>query len=111
MQATRTLLFASFALLALLGSPGLEAERSAVVLIAVDDLKFAPAAATARVGDRIEWVNGDFIDHTATADDKSWEIKLPSGGKGTLALKQAGTLTYYCRYHPAMTGRIEVEPR
>jgi plastocyanin len=82
---------------------------SAVLTVEVADLGFAPAASQARVGDRIEWRNDDFIDHTATAEDGSWEVLLPAGERSGITLSRAGTILYYCRYHPQMKGRIGVE--
>ena len=36
------------------------------IRVRVDKLTFAPAAVSAHIGDTIEWVNVDFIAHTAT---------------------------------------------
>ena len=52
----------------LLAAPSAAGE---VVRVAINDLAFSPAEVTAKVGDTIEWVNGDFVDHTATAKDGS----------------------------------------
>ena len=37
-----------------------------VVRVTINDLAFAPSDAHAEPGDTIEWVNEDFLDHTAT---------------------------------------------
>jgi plastocyanin len=37
------------------------------IQISIKDLAFTPAQLSLHVGDVIEWVNVDFIDHTATA--------------------------------------------
>ena len=63
---------------------------------------------TAHVGDTIEWVNKDFILHTATARDKSFDVKIPANATASFTLKQAGEIDYYCRVHPNMTGHISV---
>ena len=41
--------------------------------ITIHDLVFSPAEVSAKVGDTIEWVNSDFVDHTATAKGGTWD--------------------------------------
>jgi plastocyanin len=40
-------------------------------------MKFGPASAGIRIGDTISWINRDFLKHTATARDKSFNVELP----------------------------------
>lgn len=82
-----------------------------VVRITVDKLTFAPAQVTVHVGDTVEWVNTDFIAHTATARNKAWDIMLARGKSGRLEMKTAGTFDYFCRFHPNMTGKIVVQAK
>jgi plastocyanin len=79
------------------------------IRIEVKSLAFAPAQVTAHVGDRIEWLNADFIPHTATAKNHLWDVPLPAGKTARLTLKKPGTVEYFCRFHPNMTGTITVE--
>jgi plastocyanin len=74
-------------------------------------LVFSPAALTAHVGDTIEWVNADFVAHTATARNGEWDVKLPPHATGRTVFNAPGKLEYYCRYHPNMKGQITVEER
>ncbi len=78
-----------------------------VIQIKIKDLVFTPARVSARVGDTVEWVNGDFVDHTATARNGEWDVVIPAGATTRLVVKQAGTVDYYCRYHPGMTGQVQ----
>jgi plastocyanin len=78
------------------------------IRIGVDKLTFTPAQVSAHVGDTIEWVNADFVAHTATGREKEWDVVLPVKGKGLVTLKHAGTIEYYCRFHPNMVGHISV---
>ncbi|MHB2206345.1 cupredoxin domain-containing protein [Methylobacterium sp. CM6257] len=78
------------------------------IRIRVEDLAYVPAQASAHVGDTVEWVSRDFVAHTATARDGRWDVAIPAEGTGHVVLKQAGETEYYCRYHPAMRGRISV---
>ena len=78
--------------------------------IVVDKLAFGPAPADLHVNDVVEWSNADVLRHTATATDGSFDIDLPPGHKGRTVLKRAGVVTYICRFHPGMKGRLEVAP-
>jgi plastocyanin len=82
--------------------------HAAVIKIKVQDLAFSPAQVSARVGDTIEWVNADFLAHTATARDGAWNVMLPPNTTRSVVLKSAGTIDYYCRFHPNMTGKIVI---
>lgn len=79
------------------------------IRIEAKGLAFSPQQVTAHVGDTIEWDNGDFVAHTATAKNHDWDVPLPPNGKKTVVLKKAGTVEYFCRFHPNMTGTITVE--
>ena len=78
------------------------------VQVKISDLAFSPAEITARVGDTIQWVNGDFVDHTATAKGGEWDVMIVAGKQAEQQLPRAGTIDYFCRFHPGMTGKITV---
>jgi plastocyanin len=80
--------------------------RAATIQVKLEKLGFLPAEITAHVGDTIEWVNSDFVAHTATARDGSWDVLIPVNAKKTVVLKTEGTVDYYCKFHPNMTGKI-----
>ena len=82
--------------------------RADTIQVKMKKLGFVPAEVTAHVGDTIEWVNSDFVAHTATARDGSWDVLIPVNAKKTVVLKAEGTVDYYCKFHPNMTGRILV---
>ena len=92
----------------LLAAPSAAGE---VVRVAINDLAFSPAEVTAKVGDTIEWVNGDFVDHTATDKGGAWDVAIAAGKSAQLALTTAGTFAYYCKFHPGMTGSIHVDAK
>ena len=73
-------------------------------------LAFGPAPGGLHVNDIVEWTNSDILRHTATATDGSFDIDLPAGAKGRAILKRAGGVTYVCRFHPGMKGRLEIAP-
>ena len=79
-----------------------------VIVVKIAALEFSPATVKARVGDIIEWVNEDFIDHTATADDGSFDVDIPAGKSQRLEMKRSGGFPYFCRAHPNMRGTLNV---
>jgi plastocyanin len=50
------------------------------------------------------------VQHTATANDKSFDVLLPAHKKGSIVVSKPGTIDYYCRFHPNMKGKITVTP-
>jgi plastocyanin len=83
---------------------------AATIQIVMENLVIAPAAASAKVGDTVEWVNKDVFAHTATARNGDWDVTLPPKKTATLVLKKAGTIEYYCRFHPNMKATLTVAP-
>src|ERR1700730_11362573 len=77
--------------------------HTATVQITTENLVFAPAEASAKVGDTIEWINRDIFAHTATARNGDFDLTIPPKKTVTSVLKKAGTMEYYCRFHPNMT--------
>ena len=84
--------------------------HAATIQITMENLAIAPAAALVKVGDTIEWINKDILLHTATARNGDWDVVMPPKKNVTLVLKKAGTIDYYCRFHPNMKGTLTVAP-
>jgi plastocyanin len=82
--------------------------RADTIQVKMEKLSFVPAEVTAHVGDTIEWVNADFVVHTATARNGAWDLLIPVNTKRNLVLKDEGIIDYYCKFHPNMAGRILV---
>ena len=101
--------FLALVVLALILGASISA-RAATIQISVENLDFSPANATAKVGDTIEWVNKDMLAHTATAQNGDWDVMLAPKKSGTVVLKKAGTVDYYCRFHPNMKATLTVRP-
>ena len=78
--------------------------------ISMENLEIAPAQVNAKVGDTIEWVNKDVFAHTATARNGDFDVTLPPKKTVTFTLKKAGTIDYYCRFHPNMKAVLTVAP-
>jgi plastocyanin len=84
--------------------------QAATIQISMENLEIAPAEASAKVGDTIEWVNKDVLAHTATARNGDFDVMMPPKKTTTFVLKKAGTIDYYCRFHPNMKAVLNVAP-
>jgi plastocyanin len=84
--------------------------RAATIQISMENLEIAPAEASAKVGDTIEWINKDIFAHTATAKNGDFDVTIPPKKTVTLVLKKAGTIGYFCRFHPNMKATLAIAP-
>lgn len=100
-----------FALAVMTSALEVVSAHAETIQIKMDKLLFAPVAINASVGDTIEWVNNDILAHTATARNGDWDVTIAAKKTVTLVLKKAGTVDYYCRYHPNMKGKITIAPK
>lgn len=87
------------------------APGSTVKVVTMADMKFGAVPAALRVGDTIEWRNDDIFRHTATARDASFDVDLAPKAHARVTLKKAGTVAFFCRFHPGMTGKLVVQPK
>ena len=70
---------------------------------------FSPGSVTVAVGDTVTWTNADAQNHTATADDGSWDTgTISSSTPKSVTLATAGTFPYHCKIHPSMTATLVV---
>jgi plastocyanin len=97
----------ALALAVLAGSPAAAAPHTYTIVI--DKLKFGPAPPNLHKGDTIIWANRDFIQHSATAADHSFDVNLPAGKAGKTTLTKSGSIAFFCRYHPGMRGVLQVK--
>ena len=82
------------------------------VMVQMKNIQFAPRAATAKVGEKVCWTNEDDVQHDAVAKSGA-DFKSPLFGKGqtfTATVSKAGTVSYVCTVHPAMTATLTVKP-
>ncbi len=84
--------------------------NAATVQISMENLAIAPVEASAKVGDTIEWINKDVFVHTATARNGDFDVTMPAKKTVTMVLNKAGTIDYYCRFHPNMKATLKVTP-
>jgi plastocyanin len=84
--------------------------QAATIQITMQDLVFAPAEVSAKVGDTIEWINKDVLVHTATARNGDFDVNIAPRKTVTSVLRKAGTVEYYCRLHPNMKAVLTIAP-
>lgn len=84
--------------------------QAKTIRVTIDKLDFKPVVVQAKVGDTIEWINKDALAHTATAKNGAWNVMLEPKKSGHLVLKKAGSVDYFCKFHPNMKGRVIVAP-
>lgn len=86
------------------------AAPAAANTVQISNFNFSPATVTVKAGDTVTWTNNDSVEHSATADDSSFDTGLIGPGKsGTFTFAKAGTYTYHCQVHPTMKGTIIVQ--
>lgn len=101
--------FAAAALLLVVSAGIVVPAEAATIEVTIAKMAFAPPEIQANVGDTITWTNNDFVAHTATARDKTFDVVIPAHGTGSLVVKSAGSFDFYCRFHPMMKGMIVVK--
>ena len=84
--------------------------HAATIQVTMENLVISPAETSAKVGDTVEWINQDIFAHTATAQNGDWDVTMPPKKTVTSVLKKAGTIDYYCRFHPNMKATLTVTP-
>ena len=90
------------------GAGAASAAAPPAVVIAIGAMSFSTPKAPIRVGDTVEWVNNDIVDHTATDKSGLWNVSMAPGQSARVVMKKAGTFDYFCRYHPNMIARLVV---
>ena len=77
--------------------------------VAISAFAFAPEELRVPVGATVTWTNNDPAPHTVTSDTFDSGI-LDPGATSSATFADAGTFDYFCAIHPAMEGRIVVDP-
>lgn len=97
---------AGIALLPLLAGGTATAAEGRTHTIVMQNMKFGVVPTDLRKGDTILWVNHDIVPHTATAKNRSFDVTIQPRQSARTIVNQAGTIPFYCRYHPAMRGTL-----
>ena len=78
--------------------------------VRIADFAFVPRTVSAKVGQKVKWVNEDSVDHNVTAQSGA-DFKSDNFGKGgsfEFTADKAGTIQYVCTIHPGMTATLNV---
>lgn len=76
--------------------------------VKIHQFSFVPDKLKVKTGDRITWVNLDFVPHTATAKDGSWDTGiLKQNESKTITLTESFGNEYYCDLHPSMIAALQ----
>lgn len=90
------------------------AAQAKTITVTMKSLSFDPKTVEAKVGDKIEWENKSYTDHSATADDGGdfdTGMVHPKKESKKIEMKKPGTIHYHCSLHgKTMSGTIEVKP-
>jgi plastocyanin len=84
--------------------------HAATIQVVMENLVVSPAEVSAEVGDTVEWINKDIFAHTATARNGDFDVTMPPKKTVTSVLNKAGTVEYFCRYHPNMKAVLTIAP-
>ena len=77
--------------------------------IVIDGLKYEPETMTAKVGDRVVWINKDPFPHTVTVAGGFDSHEIAAGKSWTYTPRKAGEYAYICTLHPTMKGTLRVQ--
>jgi plastocyanin len=81
----------------------------ATTAVSIRNFAFNPPFITVPVGATVTWTNDDIEQHTATADDKSFNSDAIDNGKSySFTFTKTGTFRYSCLIHPDMIGQVIV---
>lgn len=75
--------------------------------VAIRNLAFAPESLEVAVGDTVVWTNYDILPHTVTSDSRAWDSgNLAASDEWQLIVRDPGTQSYTCTFHPNMRGTL-----
>ena len=83
--------------------------ESGAITAEAREFAFPDGTRTVAVGTTVTWTNADPASHTVTSGDGTFTGgTMASGESVAVAFPTAGTFTYFCEFHPGMTGVITV---
>ena len=80
-------------------------------VITMANMSYGTIPTDVKVGDTILWVNRDTVLHTATARDKSFDLRISQGHSARMTVQKAGSIPFYCIFHSTMRGTLKVAAR
>lgn len=93
----------------MMGGYGVAPTAPAGTSVRMAGSRFEPATIAIAPGETVRWFNDDTAPHTVTASDGTWDSgNLSPGASFERRFATPGTYSYVCRYHPWMTGEVQV---
>ena len=84
-------------------------DGAASVVNAVVGNAWDPPTITAKVGDVLQWANGDGVPHGVELDGgPRCTSSIQPGGTASTSFTQPGTYPFHCFVHPSMKGTITI---
>ncbi len=89
---------------------GKNAKASASATVSTGDNFYSPATVSVFVGDTVTWRNTGATQHSATADDGSFDTGIFAAGQSrSVTFDNPGTFSYFCTVHgQAQSGSVQV---
>lgn len=93
-------------------SLGFNNANGAVPTGVIKSYTFVPGVIRAKAGRTITIYNDDVVEHTIADDSQGGYVseRIRGGSSTTLRFTAPGEYTFHCSIHPAMKGRVIVEP-
>jgi plastocyanin len=95
------------------GTPQATSAGPSAATVDIKAFAFGPASVTITKGQSVKWTNSDGTPHTVSSGtpptkDGKFDREIANAGSATITFDTAGTFTYFCNIHPAMTGTVVV---
>jgi len=74
--------------------------------VTMEFMQFHPAEIQIQKGDVIIWKNLDIVSHTVTVDKQFDSSEILPEKTFRYQVKKVGEISYICRFHPMMRGKI-----
>ena len=73
--------------------------------VEIHAFQFMPQQISVAPGDTIVWINRDIVPHTVIENGGTWRSPpLEEGQSWKIVVERNGLYTYFCEFHPHMTG-------
>lgn len=83
---------------------------SGEVTVEIKNFAFVPAKITVKEGTTVTWINMDGAPHTVSEDNYIFESGTINKGESySYTFDSANMFSYYCNFHPYMTGAVVVK--
>jgi len=87
---------------------GTETGSTGGTAITIEGFAFNPSTITVSGPTEVTITNNDSATHTFTLDDGSIDQELGGGESATVTIDVSASTGFSCRFHPQMTGTVEV---